>query len=105
MYKNARVDYQELLALLDAAISAGDLSGASAFNQSSLQALEQQAQSFASLPTGTASSRVTDDSFNYPLSLLLARLNALQNEVNSFTSISGRLLDILSNETTLIDEL
>jgi hypothetical protein len=93
------------VALLDAAISAGDLSGGSAFNQSTLQALEQQAQSFASLPTDTAGSRVTDDSLNYPLSLLLARLKALQNEVNSFTATSGRLLDILVNETALIDEL
>lgn len=79
--------------------------GPASNNQSTLLALEQQAQSFASLPTGTAGTRVTDDSFNYPLSLLQARLNALQNEVNSFTSVSGRLLDILSNETALIDEL
>jgi hypothetical protein len=97
--------YQQLLALLDSAISAGDLSGGSAFNKSNLLALEQQAQSFSSLPTGTAGSRVTDDSFNYPLSLLLARLNALQAEVTNFTAVSGRLLNILLNETTLIDDL
>ncbi len=99
------VYYQELLALLDAAISSGDLSGGSAFNQSNLLSLEQQAQSFSALPTGTAGSRVTDDSFNYPLSLLLARLNALQAEVNSFTTVSGRLLTILQNETSLVDDL
>lgn len=58
--------YQQLLALLDAAISSGDLSGGSAFNQNALLALEQQAQSFDQLPTGTSGSRVTDDSFNYP---------------------------------------
>ena len=61
--------YQQLLALLDAAISSGDLSGGSAFNQNALLALEQQAQSFDQLPTGTSGSRVTDDSFNYPFSL------------------------------------
>ncbi len=97
--------YQQLLGLLDAAISSGDLSGGSSFNQANLLALEQQAQSFALLPTGSAGSRVTDESFNYPLSLLLARLNALQAEVSAFTVVSGRLLDILANETTLIDYL
>lgn len=97
--------YQQLLALLDSAITAGDLSGGSAFNKSNLLSLEQQAQSFSLLPTGTAGSRVTDDSFNYPLSLLLARLNALQAEVNNFTTISGRLLTILLNETSLVDDL
>ena len=40
-----------------------------------------------------------DDSFNYPLSLLLARLLAMQGEADSFTAISGRLLDILAHET------
>ena len=97
--------YEQLLALLDSAISSGDLSGGSSFNQANLLALEKQAQSFALLPTGSAGSRVTDESFNYPLSLLLARLNALQAEVNAFTGVSGRLLDILANETTLIDYL
>ena len=93
------------MALLNAAISAGDLSAGSAFDKSTLLALEQQAQSFSELPTGNAGSRVTDDSFNYPFSLLLARLNAIQAEVNNFTTVSGRLLDILASETTLIDEL
>jgi len=40
-----------------------------------------------------------DDSFNYPLSLLLARLRAISGEADRFTTISGRLLDILANET------
>jgi len=40
-----------------------------------------------------------DDSFNYPLSLLLARLRAISGEADRFTTISGRLLDILLNET------
>jgi hypothetical protein len=91
--------YQELLDLLDKAISSGDLSGGSAFDKSSLLKLESQAQSFASLPTGTAGVRVMDDSFNYPLSLLEARLKALAAEAGNFTTASGRLLDILANET------
>ncbi len=97
--------YFQLLALLNSAISAGDLSGGSAFNQSSLLSLEVAAQSFSELPTGTANSRVTDDSFNYPLSLLQARLNAIQAEVENFTNVSGRLLDVLTKETILIDQL
>jgi len=93
------------LALLNAAISSGDLGGGSSFDNASVLALEAQAQSFASLPTGTSGSRVTDDSFNYPISLLQARLSALEAEANSFTTVSGRLLDILSNETVLLDEI
>lgn len=53
--------YQELLNLLDKAISSGDLSGGSAFDRSTLLKFEAQAQSFASLPTGTAGDRVMDD--------------------------------------------
>ena len=46
-----------------------------------------------------------DDSFNYPLSLLEARLKALAAEAGNFTSISGRLLDILANETWSLPSL
>ena len=81
------------------AIAAGDLSGGSAFDKTTLLNLEQQAQSFASLPTATAGMRAMDDTFNYPLSLLLARLKALEAEAGNFTGTSGRLLDILANET------
>jgi hypothetical protein len=80
-------------------VSSGDLSGGSAFDKTTLLKLEEQAQSFASLPTGTAGVRVMDDSFNYPLSLLLARLLAMRGEADNFTTVSGRLLDILANET------
>jgi len=91
--------YQQLLDLLDKAISSGDLSGGSAFDRNALLKLESQAQSFASLPLGTAGVRVMDDSFNYPLGLLEARLKALVAEAGNFTTVSGRLLDIMSNET------
>ena len=84
---------------MNEAVSGGDLSGGSAFDKTTLLRLEEQAQSFASLPVGTAGVRVMDDSFNYPLSLLLARLLAMQGEADSFTAISGRLLDIVSHET------
>jgi len=87
--------YQELLNLLDQAISSGDLSGGSAFDRSTLLKFEAQAQSFASLPTGTAGDRVMDDSFNYPLSPLAARLSALAAEAGNFTTVSGRLIDRL----------
>jgi len=80
-------------------VSGGDLSGGSAFDKTTLLKLEEQAQSFASPPTGTAGVRVMDDSFNYPLSLLLARLLAMRGEADNFTTVSGRLLDILANET------
>ena len=47
-------EYQKLLDLLNEAVSGGDLSGGSAFDKTTLLKLEEQAQSFASLPTGTA---------------------------------------------------
>jgi hypothetical protein len=97
--------YQQLLKLLNDAISAGDLSVGSAFDKTSLLALEQQAQDFSQLPTGNSGSRVTDESFNYPLGLLAARAAALAAEVASFTTVSGRLLDVLRNETDLVDDL
>jgi hypothetical protein len=75
--------YQQLLDLLDKAISSGDLSGGSAFDRNALLKLESQAQSFASLPLGTAGVRVMDDSFNYPLGLLEARLKALVAEAGA----------------------
>ena len=37
--------------------------------------------------------RAMDDSFNYPLSLLLARLRAISAEAGNFTTTSGRLLE------------
>jgi len=46
-----------------------------------------------------------DDSFNYPLSLLAARLSALAAEAGNFTTVSGRLLDILANETRSLPSL
>jgi hypothetical protein len=97
--------YQKLLGLLNDAISSGDLSGGSAFDKATLLKLEEQAQGFASLPTGTAGVRVMDDSLNYPLSLLEARLAAMLGEAGNFTTISGRLLDILAHETDLVDEI
>ena len=97
--------YQELLKLLSEAISSGDLSGGSAFDKNSLLKLEAQAQSFASLPLGNAGNRVMDDSFNYPLSLLEARLKALAAEAGNFTTVSGRLLEILRNETWSLSSL
>jgi len=97
--KGSAEDYQKLLDLLNEAVSGGDLSGGSAFDKTTLLKLEEQAQSFASLPTGTAGVRVMDDSFNYPLSLLLARLLAMRGEADNFTTVSGRLLDILVHET------
>ena len=91
--------YSQLLALLNTAISSGDLSGGSAFDKTTLLNLEAQAQSFTSLPTATAGNRVMDDTFNYPLSLLQARLGALAAEAGNFTAVSGRLLEILAKET------
>ena len=67
--------------------------------------LEAQAQSFASLPLGTAGNRVMDDSFNYPLSLLEARLKALAAEAGNFTTMSGKLRDIRANQTWSLPSL
>lgn len=101
----ASFQYQELLALLQAAISDGDLSSGSAFDKTNLLQLEAQATSFGNLPLATAGTRALDESLNQPLSLLSARFIALLSEANNFVTRSTALLAFLEAETDLLDQL
>ena len=101
----ASFQYQQLLALLQAAIAAGDLSSGSQFDKTTLTQLEAQATSFSNLPTATAGTRALDESMLQPIQLLQARFAALLAEGNSFVSRSADLMAYLQAETTLLDQL
>ena len=97
--------YQQLVALLQQAIQLGEYSGGQAFDQTALDSLQQQAQSFANQPQPEAGQRTTDDTFNNPLSLLAARFAALLSESTAFASELSALLAVLEKDTKLIDQL
>lgn len=101
----ASFQYQQLLSLLQAAISSGDLSSGSAFDKTTLLQLEAQATSFANIPLATAGTRAQDESLLQPLQLLQARFVALLSETNNFVSRSEALIAVLLAETDLLDQL
>jgi hypothetical protein len=97
--------YQQLVTLLQQAIQAGDFGGGQVFDQAALVALQKQAQNFSTLPQPSAGQVVTDESFNKPLTLLVAQFAALLNESNAFATQLTALLSVLSKDTALIDQL
>ncbi len=97
--------YEELLALYTAAIAAGGFAGNATFDEATIQTLIQQSQDFTNLPLATAGQRVTDDSLNYPLTLLSARFNALTSEANDFATRAAGLISVLEKDTNLLDIL
>lgn len=97
--------YQQLLALYQKAIASGAYAGATIFNESLVNTLIQQSLDFSSLPIASAGQTVTDDSLNYPLSLLTARYNAIVDESNSFTAKAEALISVLEKDTALLDIL
>jgi hypothetical protein len=101
----ASFQYQQLLALLQAALATGDLSSGSAFDKTTLMQLESQATSFANIPVATAGTRAQDESLLQPLSLLQARFTALLSEANSFVTRSESLIAFLQAESDLLDQL
>jgi hypothetical protein len=101
----ASFQYEQLLAILQAAIAAGDLSSGSSFDKSTLQQLEAQATSFSSLPQATAGTRALDESILQPLQLLQARFTALLNEANNFVTRSEALISFLEAETDMLNRL
>jgi hypothetical protein len=101
----ASFQYQQLLALLQAAIAAGDLSSGSKFDQSTLLQLEAQATSFANLPTATAGTRALDESILQPVQMLQARLSALSSEANNFVTRSAALTAYLQVQAAFLDQL
>lgn len=101
----AAFQYQQLLALLQAAIATGDLGSGSAFDKTTLLQLEAQATSFANLPLATAGMRAQDESLLQPIGLLQARFTALLAEANNFVTRSATLIDYIQAETDLLDQL
>ena len=97
--------YEELLNLYKQAIAAGGYAGNQTFDEAAVTTLVQQSKDFANLPAASEGQVVTDDSLNYPLSLLYARYNALISEANSFSSEAEGLISVLEKDTTLLDQL
>lgn len=107
VYRSALADfhYQELVALLQESIQAGEFSAGATFDQSALNALQQQGQDFAALPLPAAGQRATEQTFNYPLSLLTARFSALVQESAAFAGQATQLLALIEKDTALVDQL
>jgi hypothetical protein len=97
--------YQQLLALYQQAVAAGQYAGTTPFSETVINNLIQQSTNFASLPTASEGQVVTDDSLNYPLSLLTARYNALVAEMSNFNTKTGDLLSVIEKDTNLLDIL
>jgi hypothetical protein len=97
--------YNELLDLVSAAISQGDYAGGATFDQAALAALIASDSAFANITLPTAGTRTIDEDFNYPLNLLNAQLQATATEIENFTAEIATLIDILTKDTELLDQL
>src|SRR5438067_1596543 len=97
--------YQELLNLIEAAIAKGDYSGGYTFDQSSIDSIITDGESFTDLTLPSAGTRAIDEDFNNPVSLLNARYAALAAEVDDFTAKISILIDILNKDTQLLQQL
>lgn len=97
--------YQQLLDLYQQAIATGQYPGTTVFNETVIKGLIQQSSDFSQLPRSSAGQTATDDSVNYPLSLLRARYNALVAEVSSFNDKTEELISVIEKDTNLLDIL
>lgn len=93
--------YQGLLALTQKQIAAG----APAFSDKTLAALVAMAKDFLNLPVPSEGDVADAEAFNYPLSLLAARVSALQSEIDAFKASAQAYLAVLAKETALLDQL
>lgn len=96
---------EELMRLLEVAFGQGEYAGGQMFDQTALDALRAEGQTFGLLPTASAGQRATDDALNRPLALLRVRFEALLRETATFDSRAAALLTILEKDSTLIDQL
>lgn len=97
--------YQQLLALYQQAVAAGAYAGTTVFDETVINNLIKQSANFSTLPSPSEGQIVTDDSLNYPLSLLEARFNALISEASSFDEKVTALISVLEKDTKLLDIL
>lgn len=97
--------YEELLKLLEQAVELGEFSGNKTFDSTEIEKLQQQAQDFGGLGAAEAGQRVTDDSINNPVSILLARFMALYSETTDFQKRAALLIAVLEKDTVLLEQL
>lgn len=96
---------EELLALLQQAIAAGDYGGGKLIDSSVASTLEEQVADFATLPGVSAGHRASAQSLLYPLSLLKARYDTVSKERDNFLERMVRYLTLLDKDSALIDQL
>jgi hypothetical protein len=94
--------YQQLVTILQQAIAAGEYGGGSLFNSASAAALQAEATSFANMPIPSAGDRAMADQVDNPINLLIARYNAITNEVSDFQTQLNNLLSILYKDSELV---
>jgi hypothetical protein len=97
--------YNELLSLVSTAISKGDYAGGFSFDKTNLDNILASESQFTDITLPEAGTRSIDEDFNYPLSLLLARYQAIGTEITDFTTEISILIDILNKDTQLLDQL
>ena len=95
---------QELLTLLRQAVALGEYQGGLGLDQA-IAALQQQSTDFSNLPLPAAGQRALEDSINTPLTTLVARFNAFQSTLTSFSSTADTLQALLTKDIGLLDRL
>lgn len=98
--------YNQLLTLfLNNVTEDGDNGGLANVSTSNIVALVNQANTISDLPLPAAGERTNEEQINYPIDLLTAYYNGIQDELNAFTSTSELLLAKLQAESKLLDKL
>ena len=97
--------YEQLLALLNQSLAAGDYGGGTLVDAAVIAQLQQHAQDFSSLPAIASGSRATADQILYLMDILSARYGAISAECQAFLDKMSGLLGVLESESGLIDQL
>lgn len=97
--------YQELISQLETAISNGEFAGGALFDSDSAKKLQQQGQSFSDISIPTAGSVAFAEDINSVLNILIARYAAITNEILDFGKVVEDLLQLVDNESLLIDQI
>ena len=97
--------YQQLLALLEAALTQGDYEAGRLFNHQAAESLQAQGDSFADLSMVKAGQRAIAEEINHPLDLLRARYQALTAETGNFQDRLAQFLELLHKDSHLTEQI
>lgn len=106
-YASSLSDFQlqELEALLKSALAQGEYAGGDTFDTATANNLVTQAKDFNNLPVPSAGQRAMADTVNNPYGYLVARLNAIQSETDTYASEVQTLISLVAKDTALLDQL